>query len=65
MRVKVFAILLVLLSFSLLLFGCTQTNSTNNNNSSDNVPQPPALPEDNGTNNASAGSVPQPPALPE
>ncbi|MDO8627176.1 MAG: hypothetical protein Q7K42_01810 [Candidatus Diapherotrites archaeon] len=30
MRVKVFAILLVLLSASVLLFGCTQTNQQNN-----------------------------------
>jgi len=58
-------VLLVLLSASVLLFGCTQTNPTDNNNSNNNVPSPPALPEDNGANNNANASVPQPPALPE
>ncbi|MEK6958346.1 MAG: hypothetical protein AABW99_05200 [archaeon] len=43
--------------------GCATAPSQNNSN--ENVPNPPALPQDDGANNNPNNAVPQPPAFPE
>jgi len=63
---KIWLTLAIFLVAVLLLSGCTQTKP--NSDSNNNIPSPPALPDDGQTGNTSTNNsdgVPQPPALPD